>query len=82
VLRPGGRLVVLSAAWHTGRSLPEQLMAFIFRITRQSPPDKEIDESAFTHPFAQACFTAEMKWLEVPGSRLLFIIASKPHNTP
>ena len=78
VLRPGGRLVVLSAAWHTGRSLPERLMAFIFRITGEVPRDEPKDDSTFAQPYEQAGFAAQLKWVDVPGSRLLFIIAARP----
>jgi ubiquinone/menaquinone biosynthesis C-methylase UbiE len=77
VLRPAGELVVLSAAWHTGRSLPERLMAFVFRITGQTPPADQVTDSQLTHPFVQAGFSTRLEWVEVPGSRLLFMIAVK-----
>ncbi len=72
VLRPGGRLVVLFAAWITGQSLPEKIMAQVYRITGQVPRDipEQTDKIA---PFE----SAEVKIIEPRGSRLLFVIAQK-----
>lgn len=78
VLRPGGRLVVLSAAWHTGRSLPERFMAGLFRVTGQVPQPEPVQAEGFAQPFTQAGFQTRVQWVEIPGSRLLFIIAERP----
>lgn len=78
VLRPGGRLVVLSAAWHTGRSLPERFMSGLFRITGQVPQADPVHAEAFAVPFEQAGFLARVHWAEIPGSRLLFIVSERP----
>lgn len=81
VLSPNGQLIVLSAAWHIGQSLPERLMAFVFRITGESPSTEAIDEAGMTRPFQAAGFQARVEWVEVTGSRLLFIIANPHFNT-
>lgn len=81
VLRPEGRLVVLFGAWHTGHSLPERLLALLFRLTGESPSAGPGDESAFTASFFQAGFRARVEWVEIPGSRLVFVLATRP-TTP
>jgi len=79
VLRPGGKLVVLMAAWITGNSPIEQLMAFVTRVTRQTPPPDE-DLSRCIEPFTEAGFQASLKFEEVRGSRLMLILAYKDHS--
>jgi hypothetical protein len=77
-MHPGGTLVVLFAAWHTGRSLPERLMALLFRTTGQVPAVGEGEEKAYTQPFTQAGFDAQVVWADMPGSRLVFVVSRKP----
>ena len=72
VLRPGGRLVVLFAAWITGQSLPEKIMAQIYQITGQIPRDIP-DQTEQIAPFE----STEVKIIEPRGSRLLFVLAQK-----
>lgn len=75
VLKPGGRLVVLMAAWLTGSSLSERFMHGLSRATNQTPPeDASIEE--MLEPYQKAGFQAGARFIEIPGSRLLFIIAS------
>ena len=80
-LLPGGRLVVLSTAWITGHSLPEQVMSWVFHVTGESPPE-EINLVKMVEPYTSAGFQASIRFVEPKGSRLMFIVAKvgqKPH---
>jgi ubiquinone/menaquinone biosynthesis C-methylase UbiE len=81
VLAPGGRLVVLMSAWITGRSLAERVLQKLFSITAQVPPD-EVELSSFLEPYQQAGFQASLRFMEPPGSRLMFMIAQKQPTPP
>ena len=76
VLVPGGRLVVLPAAWITGRSLPERVMALIYRITGQVPPPT-LNIEEMLAPVKQHGFAPRLKWIENAGSRLMVIVADR-----
>lgn len=77
VLKPGGKLVVLMASWHTGNRILERFMGLVFRITGQTPDELQEDE-LFTAPYEQAGFQAKVCYVQSPDSRLLFIIGMKP----
>lgn len=77
VLVPGGRLVVLMAAWITGRSLSERLLQTLFKVTAQVPPE-DTPFTEFLAPYQSAGFSAQIRFIERPGSRLMVILASKP----
>lgn len=76
VLVPGGRLVVLVGAWITGRSLADRFMALVFRITGEAP-DENQDLGQVLEPYQQAGFQARIRFVEQPGSRLMFIVCGK-----
>jgi ubiquinone/menaquinone biosynthesis C-methylase UbiE len=76
VLQPDGRLVVLLAAWITGKSTRERIAAWLFRITGQVPTSDAVFEKALEQ-LAAAHFAAELNWTEVDSSRLLVITAIK-----
>ncbi len=52
-------------------------MGFIFRVTGQTP-DEYQETQSYLAPYEQAGFEAKLCFIQSPGSRLLFIIASKP----
>ena len=76
VLKPGGRLIVLMASWLNGNSMIERALAFLLRFTGQVPDDKQ-ELGRFIEPYLEAGFQAKLRFVNLPGSRLLFIIASK-----
>ena len=79
VLVPGGRLVVLPAAWITGRRLMERWATGLFRITGQAPNDPvEAVVERLRLPFEKAGFEVEIEQLHVKSSMLLIILALKP----
>jgi ubiquinone/menaquinone biosynthesis C-methylase UbiE len=73
VLRNGGRLIVLPAAWPKSGFLQ-----WLFKVTGQSPAalDKSI-KSRIEAPFLKAGFHTEIKIVEVKSNKLLIVIAEK-----
>lgn len=80
VLQPGGRLVVLLAAWITGPSIPERVAAWIFRVSGQAPTSSTVFEKALEQ-LAATHFAVKLNWSEVASSRLLVITAVKTETT-
>ena len=79
VLVPGGELLVLPAAWITGRKWYDRLAANLFRVTRQSPDaftPSLVDE--FSTPFQNSGFIVRAEILELENSRLLLFHALNP----
>ena len=79
VLMPGGRLVVLPAAWITGRVWTDRLAAWLFRITGQSPDRDDFQEKSIFDPLIDAGFhQVGAQWQVVRSSQVLIILAEKP----
>lgn len=78
VLLPGGRLVILLSAWITDRSLVSLFLAWLFRFTGQALPH-QFDQQKLLAPFQESGLDSHLEWLNLPGSRLLIIIATKKH---
>jgi ubiquinone/menaquinone biosynthesis C-methylase UbiE len=76
VLLPGGRLVILISAWITDRSWISRFLAWLFRFTGQVLPD-QIHYPDLLTPFSSANLNSRLEWVNLPGSRLLMIIAEK-----
>jgi ubiquinone/menaquinone biosynthesis C-methylase UbiE len=73
VLRNGGRLVVLPAAWPKSGFLQ-----WLYKFTGESPQAlTDALSKRFTEPFVKAGFIAESEILEVKSSTLLIVIARK-----
>ena len=77
-LRPGGRFVLLPAAWITGRSPIDRFLAWAFRITGQVPgnPLELFNQKAVEH-FQKAGFQLNVEQVEVKSSLVLVMIASR-----
>jgi ubiquinone/menaquinone biosynthesis C-methylase UbiE len=73
VLAPGGRLVVLTTALITGRSLLEKSAASLFKITGQSTPM----ERHLLEPARQAGFHVKVQPIRLKSSILMLLIAEK-----
>ncbi len=76
VLRPGGSLVILLSAWITDRSLPSRLLAWLVRITGQSP-SIPVDEENLLRPFLDTGLDSCLQWVDTAHSRLLFVVATR-----
>lgn len=78
VLSPGGRLVILPGATILGRGLMDRLMALLFRITGQAPPNlSKIIQDGSKELFGKAGFEVEAHALEIRSSRVFILVAMK-----
>jgi ubiquinone/menaquinone biosynthesis C-methylase UbiE len=78
VLLPAGRLVILPGATILGRGLLDRIMALLFRITGQTPPNlAEIIHERSRLPFVNAGFQVETHDLDVRSSRVYILVATK-----
>ena len=73
-LKPGGTLVVLPAAWITGKRLIERTAASLFRVTGQSPAQ----DRPWSEPFLKAGFQTETDLITGKSWSLIIISAHKP----
>lgn len=81
VLSPGGRLVILPGATLLGRGLMDRLMALLFRITGQTPPNlSEILHERSKEPFERSGFEVQTHELEIRSSRVFILVARKKPN--
>lgn len=81
VLSPGGRLVILPGATILGRGLMDRLMALLFRITGQTPPNlSEILHEKSKEPFGMAGFEVQTHELDIRSSRVFIMVAAKITN--
>ena len=75
-LSDGGKFIVLPVAIQIGRGLLDRAMAWLFRVTHQSPVDPiEMVRDKLREPFVKAGFEVEIRELQVKSSLLLVIIA-------
>ncbi len=78
VLRSGGLLIILPAAWIVGQKVLDRGAAWLFKITGQSPPFSYGVISQHIQPsFEQAGFNPEFKTVETKSSVILIVIAHK-----
>jgi len=76
ILKSSGTLVVLPAAWITGKRLLDRGAAALFKVTRQAP---EWDEK-WLAPFSQAGFQASYEMITHESWSLVIILAQKVPN--
>ena len=74
VLLPGGKLVILPAAWITGKGALERTAAWLFKVTEQAPTWDD-DKLA---PLSKTGFYLNLKKIVNPSWSLLITIAEKP----
>jgi ubiquinone/menaquinone biosynthesis C-methylase UbiE len=87
VLVPGGRLVILLAAWITGRGLVERTAAWLFRVTKQAPPEtpgsttqselREALAGQLVDRLERTGFHAKVEFVEVRSSILMIVVGDK-----
>src|SRR5689334_15764090 len=75
VLRPGGKLVVVPAAWIGGKNVPDQVAAWLFRITRQGGEITEPARDRIKIPFTEAGFEVRIETVEMRSSTVLVVVA-------
>jgi ubiquinone/menaquinone biosynthesis C-methylase UbiE len=78
VLTPNGRFVILPGATILGRSILDRMMALLFRITGQTPPDisEMLHEKSKEH-FAKSGFHIQVQELDIKSSRVYILLATK-----
>jgi hypothetical protein len=70
--------VILPGATILGRGLLDRIMALLFRITGQTPPNlAEIIHERSRLPFVNAGFQVETHDLDVRSSRVYILVATK-----
>lgn len=75
-LSDGGKFIVLPVAIQIGRGFLDRAMAWLFRVTHQSPVDPiEMVHEKLREPFVKAGFEVDIQELYVKSSLLLVIIA-------
>lgn len=79
VLVDGGRFVILPGATILGRGLLDRIMALLFRITGQAPPDlADIIQDRSKEPFAASGFYVKTHKLDIRSSWVFVLVATKP----
>jgi SAM-dependent methyltransferase len=76
VLKPGGLVIILLAAWFTGNNLLDKSAGLIYRITGETP-GTGYDFGRFTTAFNEAGLDAQIQWINLANNRLLLIVAKK-----
>jgi len=76
ILKPGGQLIVLPAAWITGKRLSDRGTAALFRVTGQAP---EWDEK-WLEPFSKAGFKTRVEMIQQKSWSAAIILADKRHQ--
>ena len=78
VLGPEGVFVILPGASILGRGIMDRLMALIFRVTGQTPPDlAEVLRERSYASFAKSNFHVQTHELEIKSSRVFVLVATK-----
>jgi ubiquinone/menaquinone biosynthesis C-methylase UbiE len=78
VLVPGGRFVLLPAAWITGQRPLERLAAWLFRITGQAAKQPGQLPAEARERFTRAGLEVRAETVSQNGSLLLLLLAERP----
>jgi ubiquinone/menaquinone biosynthesis C-methylase UbiE len=81
VLVPDGKLVIVPAAWITGKGFLERLAAWLFKVTGQAGAIEGVIH-AIQSRLQAGGFEVRHELVELPGSRVLVIIASRSSAVP
>jgi ubiquinone/menaquinone biosynthesis C-methylase UbiE len=78
VLTAEGRFVILPGATILGRGVMDRLMAFLFRITGETPPNlSEILQERSKKPFAETGFDVVIHEMNIKSSLVFILVATK-----
>ncbi len=78
VLMPGGKFVILPGAAILGRGAADRLLAWIFRITGETPPNlAEMLRERTQKPFTEAGFHVEVHEIMVRSTLVFIVLATK-----
>jgi ubiquinone/menaquinone biosynthesis C-methylase UbiE len=73
ILKPGGTIVIIPAAWVTGKNPVDRSIAALFRVTGQSP-DWDVQ---WLEPFIETGFKTNVKMISQTTWSLVIIFAKK-----
>jgi ubiquinone/menaquinone biosynthesis C-methylase UbiE len=78
VLAENGRFIILPGASILGRGILDRAMAFLFRITGETPPDLvDILHERTRKPFTSSGFQVEIHELNIKSSMVFIVVATK-----
>jgi ubiquinone/menaquinone biosynthesis C-methylase UbiE len=77
VLTPGGRFVILPLAWVTGVRPLERLVAWLMRVSGESPGEPGQLPAAVQDRFAAGRFEVQKETVTLPKSKVLVVVARK-----
>lgn len=78
VLTPGGRFVILPGASILGRGFMDRAMAFLFRITGETPANlSQVLHERSGKVFARSNFHVQIHELEIKSSMVFILVATK-----
>jgi ubiquinone/menaquinone biosynthesis C-methylase UbiE len=78
VLTDDGKFVILPGAMILGRGFWDRFMAWVFKVTRETPPNlSEILHERPKKSFAEAGFQVEIQEMDVRSSTVFIMIATK-----
>jgi ubiquinone/menaquinone biosynthesis C-methylase UbiE len=81
VLQDRGRFIIVPAAWISGQKFLDRTVAWLFRITGETPKEiLEVASARFINPLQKAGFKVEAHRFETRSSIVLILTASK--NSP
>ena len=79
VLKPGGALILLPAAWIEGGSIWDRFLAWLFRVTAQAPESQAAEATrSYAEPLAEAGFSVRSHRISTRSSSVLVLEAMKP----
>lgn len=82
VLRENGRFVILAGVQITGRKPWERFMAWVYRVTRQTPANiSDILRERAREPFEEAGFQVEIQERDVESGVAFIVIGTKSQFT-
>ncbi len=79
VLRCEGRLVILPAAWIEGTGIKRRLLAWVYRVTGESPEFNPSLLREIEVRLTQAGFCVAIQWVDVAGARLMIVQGDGNH---
>jgi hypothetical protein len=73
--------VVLPGAWITGKALPDRILRWIYKITRQSLDEKEMEAGLEDYLLLKRAkeigFQVDVKFINFEASKAVIILADK-----
>ena len=83
IVRPGGRFVVVPAAWILGKALTDRAAAWLFKVTHQSPPSAgDLFGKQLEGRLRRAGFEPHFTTIELESSQVYLVNAHRAEIAP